>query len=444
MFGWNQQNARSLKWLTISATMVVLPGCLMTAPDPAPSREDPALEGGLRPNGSVSQSAPILVDWEAEGLAQERGISLTEARQRLDRQAHAPRLADRAAIDLGDQFGGVWIDVAGGDRIKVGVAGEVGTDTVAVVQRAAEAGGLTEGYDLTPVRYSLATLKHANDWLAVQIAKANQGAPVSLTAGLRTDRNALELQAPTEKGLTAAQRDLITSAQARFGDMIVIGSYGGHPTARTCVYPYCDPPLRGGVRISNPGVGCTGGFVAQSKVDSDFYQFTAGHCAYQHEDNWSTLFPDFTSHVIGSVWHWEWDSGGDMSILRINNVPGWEPQPWVYVTSGPDTTTEATYYIKDDSTSVVGMRICTTGAFYGHSSCGYVTQLSVTVTYGGVTVTDLVRGSFCGTAGDSGSPMYALRIAYGLQVAGYSECDSLYQDIQAAELSMNVNVLHTP
>jgi hypothetical protein len=324
------------------------------------------------------------------------------------------------------------------------VVGKAGVDTAAVVRRAAEAGGLTDGYDLAPVRYSLATLKRANDWLGAQIAKANEGTPVTLTAGLRTDRNSLELQVPTEGSLTAAQRDLITSAQARFGNMIVMGSYAGRPAARACVYPYCDPPLRGGIRITNPGVGCTGAFIAQSKVNSALYQLTAGHCAYQHYSDWSTRFTDNSSHVVGPVWHWEWNSAGDMSILLINNVPGWNPQPWVNVTSGPDTTAGTTYDITSDSTSVLGMRICTTGAFYGRNECGYVTELDVTATYDGVTVDNLGRGSFCGTSGDSGSPMYASHAAYGLQVAGYSECDSLYQGIQAAESILNVNVLHVP
>jgi hypothetical protein len=444
MFDRNRQNARALSWLAIPVTMVLLTGCLTADPDPDPSQEDPALEGSLRPNGSISQSAPTPVDWEAEGFAQERGISIGEARQRLDFQARAPRLADRAAADLGDQFGGVWIDVTGGDRIKIGVAGKAFTDAAVGARRAAEAVGLTEGYDLVPVRHSLAALESANDWLSAEIAKANEGASVTLTAGLRTDRNALELRAPTEGSLTTAQRDLMTAARVQLGDMIVIGSYAGRPTARACVYPYCTPPLRGGVRITNSGVGCTGAFIARSKVNSALYQLTAGHCAYQHYDDWSTLYPDYTSHVVGPVWHWEWHSGGDMSILLINNVAAWNPQPWVHVTSGPDTGTDTAYDINADGTSVLGMRICTTGAFYGRSDCGYVTELGVTATYDGVTVSKLGRGSFCGTGGDSGSPMYASHVAYGLQVAGYSECDSLYQGIQAVESMLNVNVLHTP
>lgn len=38
--------------------------------------------------------------------------------------------------------------------------------------------------------------------------------------------------------------------------------------------------------------------------------------------------------------------------------------------------------------------------------------------------------------------MYSGHVAYGLHVAGFSECDSLYQSIRGAEYYMGVNVLH--
>ena len=395
--------------------------------------------GGNAPRSAQTSSD---TDVEAPGFARERGISVEEARQRLGWQRVAPELGQQIDEELGDRFGGIWIDVQDGDRIKIGVVDGPDPDTTVVVRRAAGALGLTEGYDLVPARHPMAALEEDNDWLGTGIARVNRDATVTLAAGLRPDLNAVELQAPVEGDLTEDQRGLIDEATDRLGDRLVVSSYEGRPEARGCAYPYCDPPLRGGIRIAN-GAGCTGGFIAKSKVDNKLYQFTAGHCAYQHYSNWSTEFTDGTSHVIGPVWTWWWHSGGDMAILRINNVPGWNPKAWVYVTSGPDTTADSTYHISSDNLSVLGMRICTTGAYYGRSDCGYVTQLGLTMTYGGVTVHHLGRASFCGTQGDSGSPMYALHVAYGLQVSGFSECDSVYQGIRAAENVLNVNVLHS-
>src|SRR5262249_5955854 len=87
----------------------------------------------------------------------------------------------------------------------------------------------------------------------------------------------------------------------------------------------------------------------------------------------------------GYTWNAEFDGGGDMAIVSIISmigVPSWNPKPWVYVTPGPDTTLNTQYAIQSDSTSLWGMRICASGAAYGRSSCGYVTALDVTVSYG--------------------------------------------------------------
>lgn len=117
------------------------------------------------------------------------------------------------------------------------------------------------------------------------------------------------------------------------------------------------------------------------------------------------------------------------------NTAGWNARAWVFVTggAGSGTTRDESYPIRVDGTSRVGMRICTTGGFYGRSSCGTVTEL-------GVGPEGFGRGNFCGRAGDSGAPMYANNTAYGLQQGGYSECDGLYQGIRGAENLLNVNV----
>jgi hypothetical protein len=425
---------------TMLATMVLAAVASPAAADPQPS-----------PTGEI--------DLAARYLAAERGVSLAEAQRRIGWQKLAPQLAEEAAARLGDRFGGVWIDAAGQDRVRIGVLGggsaAARASARASARSAATAVGLGEATDTVAVRHSMVELERGNAWLAAQIATVNTdagalstggpgGVPTGgLTAGIRPDVNAIELQLPVLGTLTPAQSALVDEARRRLGDALRVGTYTGRATARACRYPYCDPPLRAGIRIANSGRSCTGAFIARSRVDSTLYQFTAGHCvAGGFTDTWYTHFPDGSTHAIGPRHNSRFSSGGDMAILRINNPTGWHPRAWVYVTSGPDTTADTTYHISSDGTSVVGMRICTTGAAFGRSDCGKVTQLGVTATYDGVTVTGLGRGSFCGVGGDSGAPMYASHLAYGLQVAGYSLCDSLYQGIHAAENAMNVNVLH--
>jgi hypothetical protein len=406
-----------------------------------------ALVLGLFGLGTTAVSAAALPaprpDAMAVGMARDRGISLAEATQRLGWQAHAPSVSQRASAVLGGAFGGVWIDAAHGGRVKIGVTAAAGASGPRTAMTAAALTGLTDGVDVVTVNHSAAELDAANTWLGSQLVAVNAGARSPLAVGERTDRNAVELDVPAGGPLTNAQNALIQAAQSRLGDALVLSTYAGQPTPRACAYPFCDPPLRGGIRITSNGGGCTGAFIAQSRVDSNFYQFTAGHCGQASLGPWATQFTDGSTHLVGPIHHWEWNAGGDEAIMLVNNPNGWQlPSATVNVTDGPNTTADPNYAISSENFSVLGQRICTTGAFLGFSSCGTVTELELTTTYGGVTVNHLGRGSFCGVAGDSGAPMYASHVAFGLQVAGFSECDSIYQGILAAESVLNVNVLN--
>jgi hypothetical protein len=397
---------------------------------------------GTTAAGAASLPAP-RPDAVAVGMARDQGISLAEATQRLGWQAHAPSVSQRASAALGRTFGGVWIDAAHGGRVKIGVTSAAGAGGARTAMIAAALTGLTDGVDVVTVKHSAAELDAANTWLGSQLAAVDAGARSPLAVGERTDRNAIELDIPAGGALTNAQNALIQAARSRFGDALVLGTYAGQPTPRSCVYPFCDPPLRGGIQITSNGFGCTGAFIAQSRVDSKFYQFTAGHCGQASLGPWATQFTDGSGHFVGPIWHWEWNAGGDEAIMLVNNPAGWQlPSATVDVTAGPNTTEDQNYAISSENFSVLGQRICTTGAFLGFSSCGVVTELELTTTYGGVTVNHLGRGTFCGVGGDSGAPMYASHVAFGLQVAGFSECDSIYQGILAAESVLNVNVLN--
>jgi hypothetical protein len=417
--------------------------------------------------------------FEISSLMAERGISEAEAMERLGWQARVTALNVSAAERLGSAFGGVWIDIRDGDRIKVGVvtsspalpgldesgvrwgnllqeldsangqaaaATRIGgaslvspADITAAARATVERLGLDHAADVVEVRRTWAELEAANQWLGSRIASGDHR---ELIAGIRTDLNAIELQIPRGKALSAENHRFIADVRAALGDGLVESTYKGRVEPRACTYPLCDPPLRGGIRIENSQVGCTGGFVARSKDDSRMYQFTAGHCVIAPlDDEWITRFPDGSWEEVGPRHNSIFGGDGDMAILRILHPAFWDPENFVFVTSGPDTTRNETYTITSEGLSVIGMRVCTTGGSYGRSDCGNVTHLDVTANYG-QTVHGLGRGTFCGTNGDSGAPMYANHSALGLQVAGVDECDSLYQGILDAETKMNVNVLH--
>ncbi|MEU7824222.1 S1 family peptidase [Catellatospora sp. NPDC049133] len=410
----------------------------------------------LLPPGSAAarptaDASPAGVDWfaeEAAGFAKERGISEAEARERMAWQLVAPDLDERLQTDLGARYGAVWIDVRDGDRVKVGVTGQVDEPARAAVKAAAQAVGLTGGYDLVSVKRSATRLADDNDWLGEEVIRVNRDATVFLSAGLRPDLNAVQLGVPRKGGLTAAQEALVKAAQTRLGDGVVLASTSdGYRPFLGCDSPYCDAPLRGGVKINHPDTSCTAGFVAQSKVDSKKYIVTAGHCAMDNLGTWSSKNAALTVKAIGPVHRWIFDTYiGDMAIIRISDTSvatGWDPRPWVLITYSPQTNQNTTYHIAEDKMSLLGMRICTTGMATRMTNCGHVTELGLTANLGGLSMRNLGRTSNCSKPGDSGAPMFASHVAYGILAGGVEDdCDTVYQGIRTAERELNVNILH--
>jgi hypothetical protein len=396
--------------------------------------------------GHAATTEPPPNDFTVEGpaFAQLRGISVAEADQRLGWQQVAPALWQNLSADIPTRFGGVWIGVTNGDRVEVGITGGIDATITAVVGREAAAVGLNS-YDLVPVARTEATLVSDMTWLAGLLAKVNPGAPAALGAGERTDLNQLQLDLPASGQLTSAQTSAITDARARLGAELVVTGNGQIFSELSCVYPFCDPPLRGGVEIIVPNVkACTLGFIAQSRVDTKEYAFTAGHCGIDTAGPWHTNFTDGSDHVIGDTWHAILSTErGDESIIAINNVPGWNPQARVNVTASAFTTSDPKYFIKATGWSVVGQRICTTGAFSGASTCGTVTELDFSYEAEGFEFDHAGLTDICATHGDSGAPMYASHIALGILVAGSDDCDTAYDGIRNAESRLNVNVITT-
>ena len=406
-------------------------------------------------------------------------ITLAEAQRRLNWQRQAPALAAELQDRLGKTFGGVWIDPATG-RVKVGIVGSENSLRGRVGGAISQL-GLAGAADVVKVRHPISQLEAADSWLGNRLAQASAGAAGPLGSVLRTDLNAVELQLPSDAALTAAERGLVGEARSRYGDALrlvsdsrlaVRESSRAHATvsdfsralrlvsdsspaqaqATDCKFnsqhiSICNPPLRAGIGIYYAPQGghlCTGGFVARSRTDGKYYLFTAGHClAGGKTGSWITLFADGSTHVIGSAHNFIWDTRGDMGILTVDNPTGWQPRHAVYVTASPNTTQDTTYNISADSLSVMGQRICMSGAKTG-TSCGTVIGLGETQAYGGVTVTYLGEANYCSQDGDSGAPVFASHTAYGLEVAGFgvplAVCDSFYQGIRASENAMNVNV----
>ncbi len=403
-------------------------------------------------------------DPAATSLAADRHISLAEAQERLRWQQHASDLKTRLRATLGTtRYGDLWIDPDDGDRLKVGIVGATSTDR-ATVANAATAESVAGVVDVVGVRYSEAQLASATDWISERLVSVNKKAPWPLqlghTDGNNKDGNRLQLELPRKGKLTRAQRALLSQAESRYGDMLQTGSYDHRVVGLACSFPYCDPPLRAGIRTHSPtdaNMYCTGGFLGRSQSDNKLYMFTAGHCPWAGgASTWWTKFTDGKKHDLGPAWNGIWSDVGDMGILQITNEAGWKPRAWTIVYSSSDTNYNAEYSITDDKYSTRYQRICLTGAS-SYSDCGTVTDLGQTETYGvystqGVWRQETVKGlgkvaDECGAQGDSGGPQYANHFAFGITVAGRGsaitgDCVVFYQGIKEAEDLMHVNVAH--
>jgi hypothetical protein len=154
----------------------------------------------------------------------------------------------------------------------------------------------------------------------------NANAPHTLIVGLQPEQNAVVLQVPRGGELTAPQQALVDEARNKYSTAVRVGVYDGTPAPRSCNYPFCDPPLRGGIRIFDPDAICTGGFAARSRSDAKLYLLTAGHCRGLERD-WSTRFAsDNSTHVLGRFHSSVFSRDGDAGILDLNNPDGWMPR----------------------------------------------------------------------------------------------------------------------
>lgn len=396
--------------------------------------------------------AQVQVDPAAQSIAAERGVSLGEAERRLgwQRSADALERSVAGALEPG-RFGGVWIG-ADDDRLKVGVkagsttgAPRAAAAATAAVGRAAAAEGVADGVDVVAVRWTERELVAANQWVARRIGAANEGADGTLSTGYRTGE-AVRIGLPAS--LTDAQAGLVAEARKKFGPMIETYRSRGVPVATACGFPYCDPPLRGGVSMQSAAGACTTGFISRSRSDGRLFVLTAGHCVTRGT-TYHTWFPsDATKHTIGTGHSRVFGASGDAGLVTIANPTGWKPRAWVYVGASPardgvDGTTRVTEYpITGDGSSRVGLRVCKTGAT-AETTCGRVDALDVTVDYdNGPVVHHLAQANLCVRPGDSGGPVYSYNTAYGL-VSGHingTACASLYQGVRGAENLLNVNV----
>ena len=367
------------------------------------------------------------------------------------------QLGEELQRALGDRFGGLWFDEAGGGRVKVGLVGGDSSDATAMIA----ARKLTAVTDLVTVQHSYAELEQAHAWLSKEIINANppaaKGQISGLASALLIDKNQVQLELPRGQALNATQQAAVAAAKRRLGPSLAVGSWSGQIHTEDCQWGTgvriwdCDPPLRGGVGIvSFSGTTrstCTAGFNVRSTSDSKWYVLTAGHCGAKGTtwegqppnpppNSWAVIIGDMHNSVNPP------GSYNDYGIIaNASNLSYWNPGPYVYVHPHPgETTQNVQYIIKGVGGSTKDLRVCVSGAVSG-TDCAPVKQTGWPVA-GGFAVVD-----YCTTGGDSGGPVFSGNYARGIHVGaktGATAChDRLYQGVAEATQQLHVAVVHT-
>lgn len=164
------------------------------------------------------------------------------------------------------------------------------------------------------------------------------------------------------------------------------------------------PEITGGDAIYGGQYRCSLGFNVHS--GSTYYFLTAGHCG-QVASTWYANGSHTT--LLGSNVGYSFP-GNDFALVRYTNNSISHP------------SAVGSQSISSAATPAVGTTVYRRGSTTGTHS-GRVTALNATVNYGsGQIVYGLIRTTVCAEPGDSGGPLYAGSVAYGLTSGGNGDC----------------------
>jgi hypothetical protein len=349
-------------------------------------------------------------------------------------------------------FGGVWINLDDG-KVNIGVVEDSLTakESRAIINDKVGEAELTEGAVIKSVKYSFVALEQTRDAihsLHKENVKENQW-PIQM--GIKTDVNKVEVEIPKDVNhITDSHRRVLAEIDDKYKDQVVFREYSEIPKVQSCNWWFCDSPLRGGVGIKSSangynGIWCTAGIVVEGDSGTK-YILTAGHCR-SNGDNWSTETYNYTNKMIGhvSLDLYNDTTPIDAMIIKIKeDTYNWNVIGQIYKRAGSSNydmglegysppSYDTSYDIQTNSSSVVGNKVCMSGAITGGyheeprgGSCGAVQTVGTYVTPIGEPTTFVNRASYCSRIGDSGGPAYANehKIRGIHRAAGSSECGS--------------------
>jgi streptogrisin C len=200
-------------------------------------------------------------------------IGTAEARRRLELQAAAAGLADKARAAVGDELLDVRLDQAGGGKLTL---------LTSEPERARAALGASADAQVRLVRskFTAAQLEAARHEVSTRLAGVGNA-----TVGLDPWSESIRVHYYTGSGRTDAADVRRRSGSRAAGAVPVQVDIGPRPPKgeqRSCDIMACDTPMRGGLRLhikrdNGEWGSCTSGF--NLRGEGWVYLLTAGHCA---------------------------------------------------------------------------------------------------------------------------------------------------------------------
>jgi streptogrisin D len=197
-----------------------------------------------------------------------------------------------------------------------------------------------------------------------------------------------------DESVTGSALATVKAAVARLGDTVRVEQVAGVFSTRAV----------GGDAIYSGQYRCSLGFNVRG--GSTYYFLTAGHCGN-----------------IGTTWYSNSARTAVLGTRTGSSFPGNDYAIIRYTTSGTPSGTVGSQDITSSGTPAVNQTVTRRGSTTGTRS-GRVTALNATVNYAEGTVTGLIRTTVCAEGGDSGGPLYAGTVAYGLTSGGSGNCTS--------------------
>ncbi len=367
---------------------------------------------GVPPN--LQPDVPTIEHYSAE-----YGVDLDRAREILLNQSRALFLEEPLRQALGAAYAGYYYDNTT-HQLVVPVA----SSSAAITDKAR---GVAKDADITAVetrnvKYSWAKLQAGQDRIIKKLQDSQR--QKFARVGLNAEANASSVQ--ISSGASAENRKAISSyVQAEAGAAVertvdnatvTPASYCGNPGLPPAGSPYCDRPLRGGVRIDP--TQCSAGFIAHNFVYN--YVLSAGHCTNsgqgfswtsRHQSN-NTDYPIGPSQ--GSYVNFRGDAG---TILLAGNF-------WSGIIAGYNVIWgyETDYPIRGvGGRGYDGLYACGSGSATG-LYCGTIpaggSDLTLTYTTGETVGHLFWLQSACVHGGDSGSPVDVANYGVGIEAAG--------------------------